>query len=302
MNKDTRQIDFNTFKEHPELIRYMDNDIAIIDNLNPMLETDTETFKTDCFLMVFCLEGETGINLNQCNYPLQADHCAIVLPGTYIRRTPCKKPHKIRIIAFSHEFYANTIELEPNTWNIIQYIYKNPILPISENSSYKMYLVKELAVQLIDEQPHPFSHMVKHHFFTTAFCTMLAHLNEHIPQTDKMDYDRSRQSVIFRQFMEEVANDNGTHRSVSYYANRLCYSAKHLSTVIKEYSGKSPLKIINEHAILKIKHQLKHSDMSIKEVAEYFDFVNPSFFGKYVKQHTGMSPLQFRLTGMESSE
>ena len=36
MNKDTRQIDFNTFKEYPELIRYMDNDIAIIDNLTPM--------------------------------------------------------------------------------------------------------------------------------------------------------------------------------------------------------------------------------------------------------------------------
>lgn len=300
MNKDTIQIDFNTLKKHPERIRYMDNDIAIIDNL--MLGTYTDTFKTDCFLIVFCLEGETGINLNQCNHLLQADHCAIVLPGTYIKCTPCKNPYKIRIIAFAYELYANTIKLNPNTWNIIQYIYKSPILPTSENSSYKMHLMKELVVQLIDEPPHPFSHMVKHHFFTSVFCEMLAHLNEHIPPTDKMDYDRSRQSAIFRQFMKELSNDDGTHRSVSYYANRLCYTPKHLSTVIKQYSGKSPLKIINEHAILKIKHQLKHSDMSIKEVADYFDFVNPSFFGKYVKQHTGMSPLQFRLTEAADSE
>ena len=55
-----------------------------------------------------------------------------------------------------------------------------------------------------------------------------------------------------------------------------------------------PLSIINEHAMEQIKYELKHSDMSIKEIADHFDFVNPSFFGKFVKQHLGMSPLQFR--------
>ena len=88
--------------------------------------------------------------------------------------------------------------------------------------------------------------------------------------------------------------DDGTHRSVAYYADQLCYSAKHLSTVIKKISGRGPLTIINEHAIECIKYELKHSDKSIKEIAIHFDFVNPSFFGKYVKQRLGMSPLQYR--------
>ena len=299
MNPTTRTLDFNFFKEHPEIIRYMDTDIAIVDNLNSMLETGAETFKTECFLMTFCLEGEISLNLNKCQYNLPTDHCAIVLPGSHIGHSPYKKPYTVRIVAFSKEFYASTIKLDPNTWNIIQYLYKNPILPMHRKESYKMYLLKELTVRLIDEPPHPFSHLVKHHFFASVFCEMLAHLHEHIPHTEKMDYNRTRQSAIFRQFMEEVATDDGTHRTVSYYANRLCYSAKHLSTVIKQFSGKTPISIINEHAILKIKHQLKHSDMSIKEVADYFDFVNPSFFGKFVKQHTGMSPLQYRLTGTE---
>lgn len=100
--------------------------------------------------------------------------------------------------------------------------------------------------------------------------------------------------ATFRKFLERVAEDDGTHRSVTYYADLLCYSAKHLSTVVKKISGKAPLSIINEHAIEQIKYELKHSDMSIKEIADHFDFVNPSFFGKFVKQHLGMSPLQFR--------
>ena len=35
--------------------------------------------------------------------------------------------------------------------------------------------------------------------------------------------------------------------------------------------------------------------MSIQEVAYYMNFPNPSFFGKYFKHHTGMSPSEFKV-------
>ena len=39
---------------------------------------------------------------------------------------------------------------------------------------------------------------------------------------------------------------------------------------------------------------LKKSDKSIKEIVNELDFPNLSFFGKYVKRHTGLSPKQYR--------
>ncbi|GKG74987.1 hypothetical protein CE91St1_41300 [Parabacteroides goldsteinii] len=57
---------------------------------------------------------------------------------------------------------------------------------------------------------------------------------------------------------------------------------------------RAPLELINETAIEHIKHRLKHSDKSIKEIAEEFNFPNQSFFGKFVKAHTGMSPARYR--------
>ena len=104
---------------------------------------------------------------------------------------------------------------------------------------------------------------------------------------------------IFRKFLEKVSEDDGTHRSVSYYADILCYSPKHLSTVVKKISGRTPLSIINEHAMECIKYELKHSGKSIKEIADQFDFPNQSFFGKFVKNHIGMSPLQYRISEIE---
>ena len=75
-----------------------------------------------------------------------------------------------------------------------------------------------------------------------------------------------------------------------------CYSPKYLSSVIKKTTGKKPVQFIQENAIKQIKYKLKHSDMSIKEIADAFDFPNASFFGKFVKSHTGMTPLQCRMS------
>ena len=94
--------------------------------------------------------------------------------------------------------------------------------------------------------------------------------------------------------MKALEEDNGSHRTVSYYANKLCYTTKYLSKVVKEVSGKTAMEFINQNAIRYIRHQLLYSDKSIKEIADQFEFYNLSFFGKYIKKHLGVSPSQFR--------
>ncbi|KAA5496916.1 helix-turn-helix domain-containing protein, partial [Bacteroides caccae] len=80
----------------------------------------------------------------------------------------------------------------------------------------------------------------------------------------------------------------------SYFANELCYTPKHFSKVIKQACGRTPSDLINETAMEQIKYRLKHSDKSIKEIAEEFNFPNQSFFGKYVKAYLGTSPASYR--------
>ena len=58
------------------------------------------------------------------------------------------------------------------------------------------------------------------------------------------------------------------HRSVSYYADALCYTPKHFSKVIKQACGRTPLDLINETTIEHIKYRLKRSDKSVKEIAK----------------------------------
>ena len=103
-----------------------------------------------------------------------------------------------------------------------------------------------------------------------------------------------REEILFKEFIRLVSEHHRKERRVDFYAERLFLSPKHFSTVIKKVSGKTAGQWIDEYVILEAKTLLKYSAMSIQEVAYYMNFPNPSFFGKYFRHHTGMSPSEYK--------
>lgn len=104
----------------------------------------------------------------------------------------------------------------------------------------------------------------------------------------------SRGSLLFKQFIELLSSMEIKPRNVDFYSQKLCITRKYLSNVCKANSGKTAYEWIVEYSTEDISRLLLHSDMSIKEIANYLDFPNLSFFGKFVKTHLGCSPSQFR--------
>lgn len=295
-------IGLNRFKQHPGHVKYMDNDIAVLDSISEMLETNEDTVKLECFMIVFCQEGNITVGINGQQFMLQKDYCAILPPGSILRKIMFNGPYTVRIAAASRTFLQEIFGTTNETWDIVHYLYNNPVHPLRPAESYKMYLYKELLMTLIQEEPHIYSKQTRRYHFAGMFCEMMALLNKMIPDYQRMKVNRSRATFIVRDFIELVNADDGSHRSVSYYADRMCYTTKYLSCTVKQITGKTPLQIINEHAVKEITYKLKHSEMSIKEIADSLDFPNASFFGKYVKAHTGMTPLQYRFSGSSEEE
>lgn len=104
----------------------------------------------------------------------------------------------------------------------------------------------------------------------------------------------TRQKTIFHNFLELVTKDGLTHRKIDYYAETLCITPNYLSDVVKQESGMTVMQWINRHAIQEIKVLLKYSNLSISEIAERVNFYNPSFFSKFFKRETGLTPNEYR--------
>ena len=83
-------------------------------------------------------------------------------------------------------------------------------------------------------------------------------------------------------------------RDVAFYAEELCISSRHLSCITKEIGQTTAKSFIDSFLILELKVALQSTDLSLKEIAEKYRFPDQSFFGRFFKKHTGMSPKAFR--------
>ena len=104
----------------------------------------------------------------------------------------------------------------------------------------------------------------------------------------------SRDKLLFFRFKKLISIHFQQQRQVSFYASELCVSPKYLSTSVKTASGRTAREWINDAVVKEMKYQLAYSGQSIKEIAYRLNFPNMSFFGKYFKAQTGMSPTSYR--------
>lgn len=111
---------------------------------------------------------------------------------------------------------------------------------------------------------------------------------------DSLSGTYSRGELLFSKFKKLVAIHSLQQRQIGFYASELCVTSKYLSTVVKNVSGRTAREWINEAVVEEMKYQLAHSGQSIKEIAYQLNFPNISFFGKFFKTQTGMSPTSYR--------
>lgn len=106
---------------------------------------------------------------------------------------------------------------------------------------------------------------------------------------------KSRRKMFFEQFMALLDQHHCSERALKFYADKLYITPKYLSAVIKEVSGRSAAEWVDDFVVLEAKTLLKFSDLSIQEIAYRLNFSTQSFFGKYFKHQTGMSPSEYKI-------
>ncbi len=103
----------------------------------------------------------------------------------------------------------------------------------------------------------------------------------------------SRQYMLFNDFILLLDKKHKAERSVQYYADELNITPKYLSSIVYSYTGLTASQVIDQYVVYSIKQFLYKNDRNIKAVSEEFNFPSQSFFGRYFKRTTGVSPNQY---------
>lgn len=295
-NREFKEINIDTFRNFQSKTEYISDDFIVLDNLRHIPYIKDETVKLDCLLVFFCIEGYIQIIFGGETKLLNAGEAIICPPNTTMSHAMASMTYKLKIIGFSIHILQQLFRIEQNAWEMMTNLHNGVILCYGKESSYPLVSYIETIDTRIKSPAYYQQDLVMYHLFSALLYEIMSEVNRlfALSKTKYSDCEMRRGDFLFKDFLIKLDEDMGRNRSVSYYANALFITPKHLSKIVKQATGKPALELINERAIEHIKKELKYSDKAVKEIAQDFNFTNVSFFGKFVKMHLGKSPLQFR--------
>lgn len=104
----------------------------------------------------------------------------------------------------------------------------------------------------------------------------------------------SREQQLLANFLQLVSKHAHEQHTIDYYANCLCLSPRYMGTIVKRVSGQTAKHWIDEALVTRCKAELLHTSKQVAQVSDEMNFPNPSFFSKFFKRMTGITPAQYR--------
>lgn len=101
-------------------------------------------------------------------------------------------------------------------------------------------------------------------------------------------------NAYIRKFIELVNDCFREQHSVRYYADKLCITPNYLNEITNSVMRVSAKQYIQDKIIEESKRLLAYTDASVSEIAFGLHFSTITYFVRFFRLHTGMTPLSYR--------
>lgn len=283
--------------------RKMGQNYKTLTNLDETIErVDKNTFmapfnvinviKSGFFL---CQKGNLTIATDKSSYDMTAGDIYIYPPGTELFIKTWSEDIEGIFAVIGLDFITPVVAQISDTKRVLE-ILANPCISLTPSQNTKINQIADVLIERLDEESTPL-HALLCKSLASALCyeISIALYSNKV----KHPHPANRQDIIFMNFMLSLRKNLTEHRDVAFYANEQCLSPKHFSTVIKQRFGMSAGEWINIAVMAKAKELLCESQVSVKEIGFKLGFPNQSSFGRFFKQHSGVSPYKFRNSAMD---
>lgn len=243
-------------------------------------------------LIVLCTEGEVTFTLGGREQHMEAGDLFISFGEQIIQEEHADRNFHAKAFLMTRQFAQNCIVGLNMMWPYLLYLMKNPVLKMDSEEREWLENCYHLIRRRLSQMSGRYTREATVSL-VRAFYFEICNLLDARVQPDPSGV-QNRAYAIFDQFIRLLSQHFKQERSVEWYSNEMCLTPKHLSEVVKQVSGKTAGQWITTMVIIEIKNLLKHTTLSIKEIAQDMNFPNQSFLGKYFKNVEGISPSDFR--------
>ncbi len=112
---------------------------------------------------------------------------------------------------------------------------------------------------------------------------------------DEPKIEKGKGHLLVKRFFQLVEENYQNNYNVNHYAKLLAITPNHLTQTVRQLTGRTSNEILQSKQILEIKRLLIHTSLSVTQIADELHFNDQSYFTKFFKKNTGVTPGQFRI-------
>ena len=256
------------------------------------LESEIRSFSGVMVCMI--CSGTVKVTIDGKHFELRRNSMMVMHDSAVVSDFKCSKACMGYCITYPNSFVASS-SLVTTDWLTINMIFgKSPCLQVCEKDIEQLHSIASTFSQFVGVNANEYDHKVQSLLFDAFFYALVSIMKKYAhADLDKRER-LSRPDDIMRRFTALINTSCERERSVEYYASQLDITPKYLSLICKKRTGFNASKIIDSAVIRKAKVLLRQQGLSVLEVSERLNFVSQSFFGKYFKQRTGVSPSRYK--------
>ncbi len=242
----------------------------------------------DFFEVLFLTKGSGFHVIDSSKYKIQPPCIFFMSPG---------QAHKLElssdiegfIYIFAAEFYLFD---KSNQNRLLEYPFfftvnqDNPPLILNDNSDF----IKQLFIKAIDE-------LSKEEYSVSLLRSLLDTILNYassIYKNDELQVASGKGHLLVKRFYQLVEENYRKNLSVNQYADMLAITPNHLTQTIKQLTGRTSNDVLQSKQMLEIKRLLVHTNLTVTQIADELNFSDQSYFTKFFKKVTGVTPSVFR--------
>lgn len=241
--------------------------------------------------ILICRRGEAVLNVNYKDWDLYEGAVITVFPNDVVELKVNTSIFRVEMLKYNPSLLREaSLQLEQTVYSSLREDRCRQDSPVVTDIINNMFALLKV-------------------YFNQSECTCISQLvlcqlksffigfHEYLqrnPQYRPDEVKSYRIRELFNRFMMLMERDYKQSRDVCYYADLMNISSKYLTNIVRQVTGHTPKTIIDQYVILQLKMQLKRSTQSIKEMAWEYHFTDVSFFCRYFKKHTGLTPQQIK--------
>lgn len=251
----------------------------------------------DYGILIFCTAGRAQFDYDGQTIHLQANDLFLFFARAVMDNFMCSPDFNCREIWFSRGEMWDMNMYGKNSLSDLVTLKQNPKVTIGKSDAAKLDTYYQLLCQDMREYAEPDNQSIVHSLFSTFILEILAIMRRSYNASVEEGTDaagRLHGKLLADEFVKLVEQSDGRIRRVDDFAQMLNVSPKYLSKLLHRVMARKPSEIIALFTLKAIENRLRYSDMTMQQIADELHFSSASSFGKFVREHTDMTPLEFR--------